>query len=437
MGKWTDQGFVATSLAKYKEDLQKIFIEAFGDDFILDDETEQGILIQRFAELLYNTDMDGIEAFTLMNPNTVRGVFLDLIGNLRGMPRGLGTPQVASVNIKANANSFSPFTIPQGHQFTLVSGEGTFIAAAGKTISTPTATLELEYSEAGNSSASVGAKMQTTGFSQIEDIEITYLTDGQDRESDIEYRARLRTSYPVANNTIAYVEGKIMETQLASDVGHNYNDQGETVDGLPAYTTEWMAVPVKGVDMDLFKDKVATAILNNKVPSSGTAGNTSVDVADIFGTVKNVKFTIPEEIKIQVQVRVGTPEATGFIDLSAAPQIKQAIVDYVNTLRIGDDVSYSRVLAPITAAPDFDVLTFQMRELPEAPMWDPAKEYTNGDIVRYTDGVFYQAKGTPEGAPTVDPVWAVYNEGWLSFQNFPVTSRQYATLDTGDITIGV
>lgn len=437
MGKWTDAGFVANSLSKYKEDLQKLFLEAFGEEFLLDDQLPQGVLITRLAELLYNTDMDGIEAFARLNPNTATGIFLDLMGNMRGVPRGLGTPQVATVTITSSATNFAPFTIPQGHPFTLVSGEGTFVAAAGKTISTPTATLELEYSEAGNSTASVGGKMQTTGFAQIQDIEITYLLEGEDRESDLEYRARLRASYPVANNTIAYVENKILETQLVKNVGHNYNDEDETVDGLPRFTTEWMAVPKPGTDLDLFKDKVATAIVNNKVPGSPTAGNTTVEVADIFGTVKTVKFTIPTEIKMQIAVQVGTPEATGFIDLSAAPTIVQTIVDYINGLGIGDDVSYSRCLAPLTADPNFDVLTFKMRELPDAPDYAPDQEYQNGDIVRYTNGVFYKANGVPEGAPTLDPAWVEYNEGWISFQNYPIGVREYATIEASNVSIGV
>lgn len=436
MGYWTEQGFVANSLQKYKEDLQKLFIEAFGDDFLLDDQLPQGVLITRLAELLYNTDMDGVEAFARLNPNTASGVFLDLMGNMRGVPRGLGTPQVATVTITSNATATTPFTIPQGHEFTLVSGEGTFIASAGKTISTPTATLQLEYSESGNSTASVGGKMQTIGLAQIQDIEITFLLDGQVRESDLEYRKRLRTDYPVANNTIAFVENAIMNTQLVKTVGHNYNDTAEDVGPLPPYTTEWMAVPKPGTDLAFFTDKVATAILNNKVPGSPTAGNTTTEVADIFGTVKTVKFTIPDEVKLQVAVQVGTPEATGYIDLSGASAIIQKMVSYVNGLDIGVDVSFSRLMAPLTADTNFDVLSMKIRVLPDAPDFAAGNSYTTGNIVRY-GGQFYIATGTPEGAPGIDPNWAPYNEGWVENQNFQIGIRQYASITAGDISIGV
>lgn len=436
MGKWTDQGFVASSQAKYKEDLQNLFVEAFGDDFLLDDQLPQGVLITRLAELLYNTDMDGIEAFSRLNPNTAKGVFLDLIGNMRAIPRSLGTPQVATVSITSTATNFAPFTIPQGQEFTMVGGGATFVAAAGKTISSPTATMELEFTESGNSSASIGSKLQTAGMAQIQDVEITMLLDGQGRESDLEYRKRLRREYPVASNTIAYVENKIMDLQIVKAVGHNYNDTAETVDTLPPYTTEWMAVQKPGTDLDYFKNKVATAILNNKVPGSPTAGNTSVDVADIFGTVKNVKFTIPEEVKLQIQVQVATPEATGWIDLSGAPQIIDTIATYINGLEIGDDVSFSRCMAPITADPDFDVVSFKIRVLPDAPNYIPGNDYVTGDIVRYKNQYYIATSDTSE-TPEIDPAWAPYNEGWLLNQNFPIGVRQYASITSSDISIGV
>jgi len=436
VGYWSDAGFVATSEAKYKEELQKLFVAAFGEDFLLDDTLPQGILITRIAELLYNTDMDGIEAFARMNPNTASGVFLDLMGNMRGVPRGLGTPQIAKVVITSRASTAAPFTIPQGHLFTLVSGEGTFVAETGTTISTPKATINLSYSESGNSSAAIGGKMQTTGIAQIQDIEITGLIDGQDRESDLEYRQRLRREYPVANNTIAFVENKIMDSQLVKAVGHEYNDEAEPVGPLPAFCTEWMAVPKAGVDMEIFKETVATAIVNNKVPGSPTAGNTTVDVLDLFGDQKTIKFTIPDEVKIQVAVQVGTPEATGYIDLSGAASIKLAMKAYVDGLEIGDDVSFSRLMAPLTADPNFDVLSLKIRELPDAPDYKPDTEYKAGDIVRF-EGQFYIATGTPDENPTIDPRWKLYDEGWVIGANFPIDKRQYATLATSDISIGV
>ena len=37
MGHWVDQGFIANTLQQYKTELQDICIDAFGEDFLLDE----------------------------------------------------------------------------------------------------------------------------------------------------------------------------------------------------------------------------------------------------------------------------------------------------------------------------------------------------------------------------------------------------------------
>lgn len=436
MGKWTDQGFVANSLDHYKDRLNRIFIEAFGQDFLIDDTLPQGILITRLAELFYNMDMDGVEAFSRLNPNTCSGVYLDIVGALRQVPRGQGTPQSVTVQIRCNKSNFSLFTIPTGHIFTSMDGTQQFTVATGKTITSTESTLELEYVGTGNSNLTVGNKLQTTGFSQIEDIEVSYLTDGVGRESDLDYRRRLREVAPTASNTIEYVCGLISALQYVKAVGVNYNDTAEEADTLPPYTTEWMAVPVKGTDMDLFKDKIAGIIINNKTPGAPTAGNTEVSVADVFNQTKTVKFTIPTEVKLEIYARVATPEATGYIDLGNVGSIKQTIATYVNGLGIGDDVSYSRCLAPLAADTNFDVVVFRIRKLPDGQPFEQGKEYHTGDVIWY-ESAFYKCTGDTQDPPSISGNWELDEDGWVDNQNFSIGSREYASIDTQYINVGI
>lgn len=393
MGKWTDQGFVANSLAFYKEQIQNAFVNAYGDDFILDDTTEQGVLIQEIAEMFYNADMDGVEGFSRLNINSATGVYLDLFGNMRGIPRNLGTPQTLTVAVTCNPDNFAPFTIPAGTIFSAVGGGDTFTLKNPYTTNSTVFSLTLTYTETGNSTVVIGDKLQTNGLSQITDIEITNTVSGQDREGDIQYRTRLQSQYPAANNTIEFVESQILALQTVKTVGHNYNDTAGTVGLLPAYTTEWMAVPVSGADLDTFKNDVATAIINNKVPGSPTYGNTTVTVTDIFGTQKQVNFTIPTEVQLQINVVVTTPETTGFLDLTNITAIKEQIANYINSLTIGKDVSYSRCAAPLLADTGFDVSTFQIKAL--------------------TDG------------------------SWVTNGNYTIGEREYASIQIANIVIGV
>lgn len=402
MGKWTGQGFVANNESFYVTELQKIFVECFGNDFLLDPTLPQGIFITRVAELLYNTDMDGVEGFARLNINSASGVYLDIIGGLRNIPRSQGTPQKVGLRLTISTNNFIQFSIPQGQAFTSLDGSYTFLNDTTYTVTSATAenVLFASFTSLGDSGISIGAKLSTDGFSQITDIEVVSLTPGTEEESDIDYRTRLIRAIPVAVNTIEYVQNLLLADPSVRLVGHNYNDTATTEDTLPPYTTEWMVVPESTVNMadatvaNLWKLNIANIILNNKVPGAPTAGNTTVtNATDVFGTQKTVKFTIPTKVNLKITATLGTPEQTGRLDMLGIDEIREKMAQYINSLDIGNDVSYSRLIAPLAADKGFDVLTFTI---------------TNKDT------------GTT-----------------LSNSNFPIGRREYASITLADISLGV
>lgn len=395
MGKWTDQGFIANTLSYYKSAIQQVFVEAFGNDFDLNDNLPQGVLIQRLAELFYGMDMDGIEAFARLNLNTMGGVFLDVVGNLRGINRVLGKPQTGLATITCSSSNFSPFTIPEGTVLTVSQGGDKFIITRNHTFSTDEETVEIAYAENGNSSAIVGNTMTVENYPQIQNIEIISLFDGTPNESDIEYRSRLQKEYPAAVGTIEWVNNLLRAIPSVKAVGCMYNDTAVATD-IPAYSTEWLVAPVSGITgdaLDVFKTSVAETILDNKVPGAPTAGNTTMSVQDVFGTTKSVNFTIATEVAIEMELVVATPEATGVFDLGGIEEIKKTVADYVNGLDIGKDVSFSRCIAPFAADKGFDISSFKMK--------------------------------------------AKTSDTWLENQNLVIGAREYATLNTTDITVGI
>ena len=395
MGKWTDQGFVANTLSYYKSEIQQIFVEAFGDAFDLNDNLPQGVLIQRLAELFYAMDMDGVEAFSRLNLNTMGGLFLDVVGNLRGISRVLGQPQTGIIQVACNSSNFVPFTLPEGVVFTVTQTGDKFITTRTHTFETDTEAVEVAYTEDGNSSSIVGNTMTVENYPQIQNIEIISLFDGTDSESDISYRSRLQREYPAAVGTIEWVNNLLRAIPSVKAVGCMYNDTAVATD-IPAYSTEWMVAPqasVTGSALDVFKTQVAETILDNKVPGSPTAGNTTMSVQDAFGTTKAVNFTIATEVPIQIQLVVATPEATGVFDLGGVDEIKKTVADYVNNLDIGKDVSFSRCIAPFAADKGFDITEFKMK--------------------------------------------AKSSETWLTNQNLVIGAREYASLQPSDIEVEI
>ena len=396
MGKWTNQGFIAAPNPDYyKAAIQGVFKEAFGDDFDTNENLPQGVLIQRLAELFYAMDMDGVEAFARLNLNTMGGVFLDAVGNLRGISRKLGQPQTGIVTVTCSANNFVPFTMPQGTSLICSQTGEEFITTRAHTFSTDTESVEIQFSADGNSSAVVGNTMNVENFPQIQDIEIISLFDGTDVESDISYRSRLQHEYPAAVGTIDWVNNLLRAIPSVKAVGCLYNDSGTATD-IPAYSTEWLVAPQASVTeeaLGVFKTAVAETILDNKVPGSPTAGNTTMEVQDAFGTTKTVKFTIATEVPVEIQLVVATPEATGVFDLGGVDEIKQTVADYVNGLDIGKDVSFSRCIAPFAADKGFDIIEFKMK--------------------------------------------AKSSEVWLTNQNLIIEPREYASLQPVDITVEI
>lgn len=397
MGTWTNQGFVANTLSYYKSAIQQVFVDAFGEGFDLSDSLPQGVLIQRLAELFYGMDMDGVEAFSRLNLNTMGGLFLDIVGNLRGIHRVLGQPQTGVITVSCNSGTFTPFTMQEGTVFTVTQTGDKFVTTRVHTFSADTETLEVAYSENGNSSAIVGNTMTVEGYPQIQNIEIISLFDGTENESDIEYRGRLQREYPAAVGTIEWVNNLLRALPSVKAVGCMYNDTSST-DGnsIPAYCTEWMVAPSAEVTpeaLDVFKTAVAETILDNKVPGAPTYGNTTVSVQDVFGTTKAVNFTVATEIPIEIEVSVTTPEATGVFDLGGIDEVKKAVVDYVNGLDIGKDVSFSRCIAPFASDKGFDISEFKMRVI--------------GD------------------------------DSWSVNQNLIIEPRQYASLAIGNISVEI
>lgn len=467
MGHWADEGFVANPVSYYKSAIQQIFLDAFGSDFDLNDNLPQGVLIQRLAELFYGMDMDGIEAFARLNLNTMGGLFLDVVGNLRGITRVLGEPQTGVATITCKAENFIPFTLAEGTVLTCVESGDTFTITRTVTLESNVSNVPIAYTENGNSSAIVGNTMQIDNYPQILNIEIISLFDGTDNESDIAYRSRLQKDYPAAVGTVEFVENLLRALPAVKETGCLYNDTDQTVDVIPPYCTEWIVAPseeVSGQGLDLLKEAVAEVIVDNKVPGSPTYGNTTVVTHDVFGSQKTVNFTIADNIPIEMEITVATPESTGIFDLSGIEEIKGVVKDYVNNLGIGKDVSYSRCMAPFAADKGFDVTSFKMRAQASLegadtrvytrnPMYDTATAlawkvgndlttpyYTQGTSIPVlpddpTDTIDIYSDAACTTSETT--IASVDESPWIQNGNLTIEAREYASVTVSNIKVNV
>lgn len=395
MGTWTNSGFIAQDVAYYKSQLQTIFQNAYGNDFNITDETlPQNIVIQELAELLANSDADGIEVLSQLNPNTISGIWLDIVGIIRGLPRDTGHKQKITVLITSTGSSV-PYSIPAAQEFTVYETGEIFVTDSLKQISSTTTTVELEFGSTGNSATQIGYHLSTEGLPGIVSIEVTGLIAGTDAESDLDYRSRLNSSASVATETLQYVLNQISLVQGVRSVGVEYNDTASEMDGIPAYCTEFIVMPSTSVTPEAlpsWKDSVATAILWNKTPGAPTHGNTTCTVTDPFGSSKTVYFTIPTSINLEIEIQISTREEQPYLDTSNVGTIKTNIASYINNLGTGVDVSMSRIFQIVLNDANFDISTFKIRKIGDA--------------------------------------------NWLTNQNYPIDIRECAEIDVANIKIG-
>ena len=367
MGQWANTGFIAQDAAYYKAQLQAVFQNAYGNDFNISDDTlPQNIIIQELAELFANADADSIEVLAQLNPNTCSGIWLDIIGLIRGLPRDTGHAQKATVLITSTGSGV-PFSIPQGQEFTVYETGEIFTAESLTQVSSTSASVTLTFASTGNSATQIGYHMNTSGLGAITSIEVTGLIAGSDGETDLEYRTRLNSSASVATGTLQYVMNQISLVQGVRSVGVEYNDLPTEEGGIPPYCTEFIVMPSTGVDsaaLPQWKQDVATAILWNKVPGAPTHGNTTVtNVIDPFGAAKDVKFTIPNAINLEIEVSIATREEQPYLDMSQVGTITNNITEYINNLGTGVDVSMSRIFQIILNDANFDIQSLVIRQI--------------------------------------------------------------------------
>jgi uncharacterized phage protein gp47/JayE len=214
-------------------------------------------------------------------------------------------------------------------------------------------------------------------------------TVGSNAETDAQLRARQAVSTAQPSRTV--LEGT--KGAIASVIGVTrfkvYENDTSVADtnGIPANSI--CAVVENGNDSD-----IANALFYKKGPGCGTYGDVIVNIADSLGNLTPIKFYRPTYIDIDVTINVKA--LTGYTTQTTV-DIKQAIVDYINSLQIGDDLESSILwgaalgIMPNLKAPQFSITSLTAGKRGEAQSTNPVaiafKEVTRGETAYITVNV--------------------------------------------------
>lgn len=114
-----------------------------------------------------------------------------------------------------------------------------------------------------------------------------------------------------------------------------------------------VAIIVQGGDQQV----IAQTIFDHLATGTATSGQITRYATAIDGSSFEVKFSRPEFLDIKISFAL---KALPDFPTNGKSMIKQAIIDYFNTLDVGEDILYSRLFEPINTIRGFSVRNLQI-----------------------------------------------------------------------------
>lgn len=162
---------------------------------------------------------------------------------------------------------------------------------------------------------------------------------GQDEESDVEFRARYDTSTAISSgSTIDAIKANLLTLTGVEDVTITENETDVEVNGIPPHSFETFVYG--GQDA-----AIAEAIFEKKPGGIKAFGTTTIDVADSQGVLHTIGFTRPTSVDIYFKI-TKTVDSNYLVDGDA--QIKNAILNYISDVKLGQDVVVYKVISLIS-----------------------------------------------------------------------------------------
>ncbi|MED4140844.1 baseplate J/gp47 family protein [Priestia megaterium] len=322
-------GFKRKTYQDLKGDMEDKFREMFGADINLSSRSPLGILFMIFAWFLSLVWEVAERVYNSAYVSKATGVQLDRLGPYIGISRNGATRSYGEIQIKGTPGH----VVEAGNQFKTIKEvifdltDNVEIGSDGYGIGPIECTVA---GEIGN----VGAEEITIAVNPSDKLEsvknLAPTTGGEEEETDSEFRAR-------------YFQSGSQGTSLIDEVlevpGVRYALINENV-----YSTENNGIPPHSIAPFVFggnDSDVAAAIFRKKSGGIQSFGTTLVDITDSQGVIHSIGFSRPNFVDVYVKVQV-IPAAA--FPSNGKTLLQQTILDYLDTLSIGDDVVLSKLI---------------------------------------------------------------------------------------------
>lgn len=336
-----ENGIKVPSYDEYREALVSDFQGIYGNDIYIAPDSQDGQLISILALAQYDSAQSVAAAYHSFNPNAAIGTGLARLVRINGISRATATKSQVDVVVVGVAGT----VIRNGVVADVYKNKWNLpplITIPPEGEITVTATAQLSGAirlAAGELSQMVTV---TRGWQSVTNPGPS--NPGDPVETDYELRIRRRRS--VALPSLSVLEGlvgAVADVTGVSRVKPYENYEGITDgNGVPGHS---ICIVVEGGDAQ----EIADMIRLKKTPGTGTYGDTSILTTDSKGVSLLINFMRPKYVDLMVQVYL---QVNASYDGVTASKIATNLVEYVDTLPIGDDVLLNRMYTPIYRADD-------------------------------------------------------------------------------------
>lgn len=345
----TETGFYLPRYAEIRAQIVADWRSRFGEDRRTDDKSSDGHLISLLASSESVLWEQAALAYASAFVDTASGASLDLALEPLIGPRLGAEPTRVDVFVSGTPG----YTIPSNFAIALNDADGPrFTIAASVDIGGGgNVTTQFDADETGPIVVPAGA----TWAIVTPDGDIFGVANaaagvtGRDQETDQEYRERWReaTRFGRLQSLLRALDG-VTEAAL-------FENDTDTPD--PVWNkTHWAEALVLGGD----PDEIAQVLWDNKCHGIEYVGNTSGTATDSDGAARVIYFSIPTPVDVWIEIDVTPGEGypTTGDPLTA---IRDAVIDFVNDLGTGADVSPYQLAVPVNeAAAGIDTATIRL-----------------------------------------------------------------------------
>lgn len=343
-----DSGVIVADTESIKSDVETEYRGVFGDDFVIDDTTPQGVLAN--AEVIQRRGLmeTCANVANQINPNFSTGAFLDSIWSLTAAITGIRRTEEKTTIANVELTGVTGTLIPAGT--VLLAGDVEFATASDVTLTTSTVTVDVSSVEFGAFPVAIGelnAIKQGAPFG-LETVNNTAASVvGRLDESDpVSRLRRVDTLALQASNTSLAVKSALNNVDGVKSISflENKTKSDATIDGIFLLANSIYACVDGGVDSD-----IAEALHKNKGGGSDYNGSETVIYND--GQDHTIRFDRPTELQRWVRVTIRPTTVT-----NPSSVIKSAVVDYAlgnvageKGFVVGADVSPFEIAAAINS----------------------------------------------------------------------------------------